>query len=142
MGELSAKLTEGDFDSLGWTATPTVSPLRADPPPPHRASRWGRILGPGRQGRHGRQDRLDVAAGLEAEHGAAVVEQVELDITAATDQLLLPLGVGPVLVEVLADQMRVDDLEGAADILDKAEVGNWLRARAADLWEATARKSL
>ena len=51
--------------------------------------------GPADFGRHGGQDRLDVAAGLEAEHGAAVVEQVELDVAAAADQLLVAVGLGP-----------------------------------------------
>jgi hypothetical protein len=34
-------------------------------------------LGPGRERRQRRQDRLDIAAGVEPELGAAVVEQVE-----------------------------------------------------------------
>ena len=46
-------------------------------------------------GRHRRQDRLDIAAGLQAEGGAAVVEQVELDIAPSADQLLLAIGRGP-----------------------------------------------
>ena len=42
--------------------------------------------------RHRGQDRLDIAAGAQAEDRAAVVEQVEFDIAAAADQLLLALG--------------------------------------------------
>ena len=40
-----------------------------------------------RQGRYAHQDGLDVAAGLQSEQRAAVVEQVELDIAAALGQL-------------------------------------------------------
>jgi hypothetical protein len=42
-----------------------------------------------RRPRH--QDRLDIAAGLQTERRAAVVEQVELDIAAATNELMAPL---------------------------------------------------
>ena len=52
-------------------------------------------LWPGRLRGQRHQDRLDIAAGLEAEQGAAVVEQVELDIAAAADQLVAALLVGP-----------------------------------------------
>jgi hypothetical protein len=45
--------------------------------------------------RHRRQDRVDVAAGLQAEDRAAVVEQVELDIAAAPHQLLVAVGSPP-----------------------------------------------
>ena len=48
--------------------------------------------GPARLGRQRHQDRLDVAAGHQAELGAAVVQQVELDIAAAAHQLVLALG--------------------------------------------------
>jgi hypothetical protein len=42
-----------------------------------------RHLWPSHFGRQRHEDRLDIAAGLEAEEGAAVVEQVEFDIAAA-----------------------------------------------------------
>src|SRR5690606_13062715 len=73
--------------------------------------------------REARQDRVDIAAGFQPENRAAVVEQVELYIAAAADQLLLAVGLSPVLVEVLADEVVVDDLEGAADVLREAEIG-------------------
>ena len=51
-------------------------------------NRYGHFTSGGMRG----QDGVDVAAGLQAEDGAAVVEQVELDVAAAADQLLLALG--------------------------------------------------
>ena len=45
-------------------------------------------LAPGRLGRQAHQDRVDVAAGAQAEQGAAVVDQVELGIAAAPFELL------------------------------------------------------
>ena len=41
------------------------------------------------------EDGLDVAAGPQAEHRAAVVEQVELDIAAAANELLVAVGLAP-----------------------------------------------
>src|SRR5215470_17284204 len=80
-------------------------------------------LRPFHLGRHRRQDRIDVAAGLQPEGGAAVVEQVELDITTAPDQLLLALGRAPRRCEIAPDQCGIDLQEGAADILSEGEVG-------------------
>src|SRR5690349_15365806 len=51
-------------------------------------------------GGHRGQDRVHVTAGLQAENGAAVVQQVELDITAAPDQLLLAVGIRPWRCEI------------------------------------------
>jgi hypothetical protein len=42
-----------------------------------------------RRPRH--QDRFDIAAGLQTERRGAVVEQVELDIAAATNELMAQL---------------------------------------------------
>src|SRR3569623_925720 len=72
-------------------------------------------------GWHGRLDRIDVAAGLEAEDGAAVVEQVEFDISAAAHELLLALGLAPRLGEVSAHEFGIDRQEGAADLLREGE---------------------
>src|SRR5579885_388783 len=71
--------------------------------------------------RHRRQDRVDIAAGLEAESGAAVVEQVELDIAAAAHQLLLALGFAPGLGEIAPHQPGIDLQKGAADLLGEGE---------------------
>ena len=69
-------------------------------------------------------DRIDfdVAAGLQAEHGAAVVEQVELDVAAAADQLFLALGLGPGLAHPAADDGRIDVEEGLAHVAGEGEV--------------------
>src|SRR5216683_4319472 len=74
-------------------------------------------------GRHRRQDRIDIAAGLQSEHGAAVVEQVELDIPSAPDQLLLAIGFVPRCLEIAPDQFGIDFREGAADVLSECEIG-------------------
>ena len=71
--------------------------------------------------RHRRQDRLDIAAGAQAENGAAVVEQVELDIAAAAHQLLVALGLAPGRREIVRHQLGIDAAEGAADILREGE---------------------
>src|SRR6266404_2969745 len=62
---------------------------------PERQGGSGRLSGPCRFGRQRHQDRLDIAAGLQTECGAAVVEQVELDIAAAADELMTALVGGP-----------------------------------------------
>src|SRR3546814_12900911 len=69
------------------------------------------------------EGRLDVAAGLQAELGAAVVEQVELGVAAAADKLVAALLLGPGRLHVPAHQLRVDLQEGAADVLGEGEVG-------------------
>ena len=66
------------------------------------------------------QDRVHVPAGLQPEDGAAIVEQVELDIAATADQLLLAISFGPVLIEILAHDVIVDERKGAADFLGEA----------------------
>src|SRR5215831_15336780 len=68
------------------------------------------------------QDRIDVAAGAQPEDGAAVVEQVELDIAAAAHELLLALGLAPGRGEIPAHQLWIDATEGAADLLRESEV--------------------
>src|ERR1700693_4144321 len=75
------------------------------------------------------QDRLDIAAGLEAENGAAVVEQVELDIAAAADQLLFALGLVPRVCEIAPHQFGIDVPEGAADLAGEGEIGLPVAAR-------------
>src|ERR1700690_3442039 len=74
-------------------------------------------------GRPRRQDRIDIAAGLQPEDGAAVVEQVEFDVAAAADQLLLAVFSGPRLGKIAPDKFGIDLCEGAADALRKGEVG-------------------
>src|SRR5947207_6821927 len=84
---------------------------------PAMASLW-----PGRLRGQGHQDRLDIAAGLEAKAGAAVVKEIELDIAAAADQLVLPLRRGPRPVHALAHDRREHREKRVADRPDKREI--------------------
>ena len=72
----------------------------------------------------GIEDRIDfdVAAGLEAEDRAAVVEQVELDIAAAPHLLLVPVGLRPRRREIAAHDRRIDREEGLADVAGEGEI--------------------
>src|SRR4029079_10882845 len=87
-----------------------------------RSAGWRGLLGPHHQRRHGAQDRLDIAAGLEPEDGAAVVEQIELDIATAADELLIAVRLGPRRQHVAADDLRIDADKGAADALREGKV--------------------
>src|SRR5215471_9441301 len=82
----------------------------------------GDALRPHHQRRHGRQDRLDVAAGLQPENRAAVVEQVELNITPTADELLLAVCISPWGHHVAAHDVWVDADKGAAYALREVEV--------------------
>src|SRR5436190_5139129 len=73
--------------------------------------------------RHRRQDRLYVAARLQAEDGASVVEQIEFNVASAPDQLFFTVGRVPRRVEIAPDEFGIDLQKGAADILGKGEVG-------------------
>ena len=53
----------------------------------------------------------DVAACLEAEGGAAVIEQVELDVATTLDKLFLAVGFAPRRFHVAADEVAVDIFE-------------------------------
>src|SRR5690348_988861 len=44
---------------------------------------------------HRGQDRIHIAAGAQPEHGATVIEQVELDVASAPHELLLALRLAP-----------------------------------------------
>src|SRR5262249_23494726 len=85
---------------------------------------WPRATssGPTHLGRERHEDRLDVAAGHQAELGAAVVQQVELDVAAAAHQLVLALGWRPRLVHVRSHDLRIDAEEGLADGAGEGEV--------------------
>ena len=60
---------------------------------------------------------------LQAEDRAAVVEQVELDVAAAADELLVAVGFGPRRREVAPDELRIDVEEGEPDVAGEGEVG-------------------
>src|SRR5262245_20658756 len=76
---------------------------------------------PARKRRQRGEDGFDIAAGPEAEHAAAVVEQVELGVTTAADELLVAIGLAPEQREVVPDDLRIDTQEGATDVLREGE---------------------
>src|ERR1700730_10741516 len=82
----------------------------------------GRFSRPRHFRRQGHQYGVDVAAGLEAEGGAAVVKQVELDIAAAADELVAALLRGPGLFHVAAHERGIDGEERLAHLLGEGEV--------------------
>src|SRR5882672_4821035 len=87
------------------------------------AARPSTPLRPHHLRRQAHEDGVDVAAGLQAEEGAAVVEQVELDVAAAPDQLAAALLRRPRRIHVAANDARIDIEEGAADVAREGEVG-------------------
>src|SRR3546814_6609986 len=89
------------------------SPTASHPSSPRRPAP-DRRLRPGGFRRQAHEDRLDVAAGLQAEPGAAVVEQVELGVAAAAEELVAALLLGPGLRHVAAHQ-------GGIDLQDRSE---------------------
>src|SRR5262245_8981122 len=58
--------------------------------------------------RHRGQDRVDIAAGAQPKHGAAIVKQVELDIAPAPHELLLALRLAPRCREIAAHEVGID----------------------------------
>ena len=58
---------------------------------------------------------------LKAEHRAAVVEQIELDIAAAAHELLLAVGLAPGHGEIAPHDLGIDAQEGAADVLREGQ---------------------
>src|SRR5437870_1340309 len=92
---------------------------KAPPPPsavPLRCKCRGGASGPLRQRGQAHQDGVDIAAGLEAEQGAAVVEQVELDVAAAKFEQAIHVGVGEGRIAPRADDPRKDIEERLADL--------------------------
>src|SRR5690606_5882016 len=92
-----------------------------------RALAWARLRrcmrsAPLHLGRQAHQDGVDIAAGLEAEQGAAVVDQVELGVTTAPDELLLLLLGGPFLARPLADDLGEHVEERLADVPGESEM--------------------
>src|SRR6201995_2009443 len=75
--------------------------------PPIVASRLHDRL-PAHEWRHRAQDRLHIAAGSKSEHRAAVVQQVEFGVEAATGELLPPFLLAPRLCHAPANDLRVD----------------------------------
>src|SRR5215467_2587853 len=90
-------------------------------PPPYAPSMTDRSR-PLHHRREGGEDRVDIAAGAQPEDGAAVVEQVELHVAAATHELLLALCFGPGRGEIPAHQLGIDPPEGTAHLLREGEI--------------------
>src|SRR5215468_12581473 len=67
--------------------------------------------------RHRGEDRIDIAAGAQPEHGAAVVEEVELDIASTPHQLLLAFRFAPGRRKIAPHEVGIDLQKGAADVL-------------------------
>src|SRR5258705_6772181 len=85
-------------------------------PRPVLGGRSGSGLGPFHHRWQRGQDRLHVATGLQPEHRAAVVEQIELDIAAASHQLLLAFTCAPGTGKIAANEVGIDGKKGAADV--------------------------
>src|SRR3981081_4933179 len=66
---------------------------------------------------------MDIAAGWQSEDGATVVEQIEFDVTSASDQLLLAVISVPRRLKIAPDKFGIDFQECAANILREGEVG-------------------
>src|SRR5579859_7437600 len=95
-----------------WRQSRSINPRGAEPA----------TSGPGCFGRQGHQDRLDVATRLETEGGAAIVQQVELDVAAAADELVAPVLVGPGLEHVMPDDPGIGVEKGEAHVAGESEV--------------------
>src|SRR5262245_39594308 len=87
-----------------------------------------------RRQRH--QDGLDIAAGHQPELGAAVVEEVELNIASAPRQLVVAFLRRPALVHVPAHQLGIDLQKRLADIAGEGEVA--LEVSAVEIVEKNA----
>jgi len=87
MPKLSARLCPTlDGDRAGNNPTPGLAPaIGIDVRDVTRLLGAGGPLRPFRFRRQAHEDRLDVAAGLKAEQGAAIVDQIEFRIAAASD---------------------------------------------------------
>src|SRR6185369_12166815 len=93
-----------------WSGSPGFPLVRNDDSISNDHALWPRGF---RRQRH--QDRLDIAAGLQPEAGAAVVQQVELDIAPAPDQLMATLFRRPRPVHPLPNDGGIDLEKRLAD---------------------------
>src|SRR5437870_2869973 len=86
---------------------------------PRRRSSTLLLDSPGDERREAHEDRLDVAAGAQPEQGAAVVDQVELDVPAAPAELLRAVLVGVRGRAAALDQWSVRGQERLAHIANE-----------------------
>src|SRR5262249_30880884 len=68
------------------------------------------------------KDAVDIAPGLEAERGAFVIEQIELDVAPALDCLFFALGFGPRRVHPPTQDFRIDAEKRFTDIAGEGEI--------------------
>lgn len=80
------------------------------------------LLRPLYHGWHGRENGIHIATGLETKDRAAIIKQVEFDIASAADQLFLAIFRCPVLVKILAHQMRINNREPTAHITGEGKI--------------------
>src|SRR3546814_7625080 len=78
---------------------------------------------PRRQRRQAHQDRVDIAAGLEAEQGAPVVDEVEFGVAAAPFELPGLVLFGEGRLHPPPHQFRIDVQERLADLAGEGEIG-------------------
>src|SRR5207237_4302244 len=86
---------------------------------PRRRSSTLLLDSPGDERREAHEDRLDVAAGAQPEQRAAVVDQVELHVSAAPAEVLRAVLVGVRGRAAALDQRRVGGQEGLAHVADE-----------------------
>ena len=67
------------------------------------------------------QDRLDPPVGAQAEHGPAIVEEIELDVAALTDRLPTPFPLTPAVVASPFDDREVSAEDAVADVAQERE---------------------
>src|SRR5690349_13689109 len=79
------------------------------------------VVVPADERRQRHQDRLDPAVGLESEQGAAVVDQIELRIAAATPELPRSLGLAERQRAAAFGNREVGRDERSAELLDELE---------------------
>src|SRR6185437_5571044 len=72
--------------------------------------------------RHGGENAFDIAAGLQAEMGAAVIEQIEFDITAAPLGLFVAFLFGPGFHHAAADDPGLDVEKGFSNGFGEGKV--------------------
>src|SRR5262249_1744809 len=65
----------------------------------------------------GRKEGFNITAGLEAENGTAIIEEIEFDVAAAADQLFLAVRLCPWQCEIFANQPRIDSQECTTNVL-------------------------
>src|SRR5438477_5247058 len=85
--------------------------------------------GPAHERRQRHQDGVHISPCLEAEPRAAVVEQIELGVAPAADELMLPLIVRPLPVHAPPHNLRINFEESETHVAHEGEIGIPVAAR-------------